>query len=79
MIRKISEAATPFTSNNPGTQKHACGVSSISVCFTSRYTVTKFQLHQISRITKQDKLLAKLLKIPPPKDMTWDELELCFK
>ena len=30
-------------------------------------------------MTKQDKLLAKLLKIPPPKDMTWDELELCFK
>ena len=29
-------------------------------------------------MTKQDKLLAKLLKIPPPKDMTWDELELCI-
>ena len=30
-------------------------------------------------MTKQDKMLAKLLRIPPPKDMTWDELELRLK
>ena len=29
-------------------------------------------------MTKQEKLLARLLKIPPPKDLTWDEFETCL-
>lgn len=29
-------------------------------------------------MTKQEKLLARLLKIPPPKDLTRDEFETCL-
>ncbi len=30
-------------------------------------------------MTKQQKLLAKLLRVPPPKDLTWSELETILK
>lgn len=42
-----------------------------------QYTATKFQLHLVLTMTKQEKLLARLLKIPPLKDLPWNELETC--
>lgn len=34
-----------------------------------QYTATKFQLHQFLTLTKQEKRLAKRLRITPPKDL----------
>ena len=43
-----------------------------------QYTATKFQLLQALTMPKQEKLLARLLKIPPLKDLTWNKLEPCL-
>lgn len=43
-----------------------------------QYTATKFQLRLVLTMTKQEKLLARLLKIPPPKDLTRNEFETCL-
>lgn len=43
-----------------------------------QYTATKFQLLRALTMPKQEKLLTRLLKIPPLKDLTWNELEPCL-
>lgn len=49
----------------------------MSLVVSLQYTATKFQLHRVLTMTKQEKLLARLLKIPPLKDLPWNELETC--
>lgn len=43
-----------------------------------QYTATKFQLLRALTMPKQEKLLARLLKILPLKDLTWNKLEPCL-
>ncbi len=43
-----------------------------------QYTATKFQLLRALTMPKQEKLLARLLKIPQLKTLTWNELETCL-
>lgn len=43
-----------------------------------QYTATKFQLHLVLTMTKQEKPMVRLLKIPPPKAVTRNKLETCI-